>query len=91
MKKIFLSSLVVSLLLFAVMVMAGNKSAGEKCIGDADCEFECSCKDGVCIKKKEFSFGNSNKVGKPCNIDADCIGAGECVKGDFGKKRCSGE
>lgn len=91
MKKILLGLCVVLVFLFAIMVMAGDKSAGEKCIGDAECEFECSCKDGVCIKKKEFRFGNSDKAGKPCQIDADCIGAGECAEGDFGKKRCSGE
>jgi hypothetical protein len=91
MKKTVISICITTVFLCAITLMAGNKNAGEKCIGDADCEFHCSCKSGVCVKKKEFNFGGSDKVGKPCNIDADCIGAGECVEGDFGKKYCSGE
>jgi len=80
----------IPLLIGTIVAYAGSKQTGEKCIGDAECEFGNTCSDGVCTKKKEFDFGSSGKTGKPCQIDADCIGSGKCVEGDFGKKHCSG-
>jgi hypothetical protein len=74
----------------SAMVFAGDKSEGEKCFADFDCEFNHECKDGVCIKKREFDAGSSGKTGKSCFSDADCIGSGKCVEGNFGKKYCSG-
>ena len=90
MKMTYLPALIVALVLFAPGLVAGDKQAGEKCIADTQCAFQLKCNDGVCVKKKEFDFGGSGKTGKRCNIDADCIGSGECVKGNFGKKYCSG-
>ncbi len=68
------------------MVNAGDKGVGEKCFSDTECKFLLRCNDGVCIKKKEFDYGGSGKTGKPCNIDADCIGSGKCVEGFFWKE-----
>ncbi len=74
----------------SVMVLAGDKKKGEKCLADFDCEFNHECKDGVCVKKREFDAGSSGKTGNECFSDADCVGSGKCVEGKFGKKYCSG-
>ncbi len=88
-KIIFIISIVlVSVLFFTTLTI--SKGKGEKCLNQSECDFGFECNEGVCIKKKEFDFGSSGKTGKPCNIDADCIGLGECVEGEFGKKYCSG-
>jgi hypothetical protein len=67
-----------------------SKEKGDSCISDGECGFDLRCNDGVCVKKNEFDFGSSGKTGNPCNIDADCIGSGKCVKNNFGKGYCSG-
>lgn len=90
MKKMFVMSALLSAAFVSMTVFAGAKGQGEKCFGDHDCSFGLTCTDGACVKKKEFDFGGSGKSGKPCNIDADCINAGKCVEGTFGKKVCSG-
>lgn len=78
------------ILFFAFSLQAGDRQAGERCIADTECAFQFQCKENVCVKKQEFDYGGSGKSGKSCNIDADCIGAGKCVNGGFGKKVCSG-
>ncbi|MBN2079005.1 MAG: hypothetical protein JW838_08560 [Spirochaetes bacterium] len=69
--------------------MAGKKQ-GEHCFNDSECDSKCQCRDGVCVKKREWDFGSSGKSGKECNNDADCINSGKCVKNAFGKGYCSG-
>ncbi len=90
MKNIFI--MIISLVVagMSLAVMAGSGGQGDKCFADTECEFNLQCKDGACVKKKEFDFGSSGKSGKPCNNDADCINSGKCVEGMFGKKVCSG-
>lgn len=88
-KIIFISALVIAAAVSGT-VLAGNKGQGKKCFMDNECSFGLTCSGGACVKKKEFDFGGSGKSGKPCNIDADCINAGKCVEGTFGKKVCSG-
>ena len=89
MKKFTIVSAIISTLLLSfTFIMA---EVGGSCTGDASCDFEERCHNGVCIKKKEFDFGSSGKTGKPCQIDADCIGSGSCVDNGFGEKYCSGE
>lgn len=67
-----------------------NKGAGEQCTTNEECDFQFQCKDGVCVKKKEWDFGSSDKAGNECNNDADCINSGKCVKNAFGMGYCSG-
>lgn len=90
MKKILI--MIISLVMagMSLAVWAGSKGQGEKCFADTECGFNLQCKEGACVKKKEFDFGSSGKSGKPCQIDADCINSGRCVEGAFGKKVCSG-
>lgn len=88
MKKLFFFTLLISLTLITSGFLAADP--GDKCAGDASCDFGEKCQSGVCIKKRAFDFGGSGKNGKPCNIDADCIGSGSCVSNGFGKKFCSG-
>ena len=90
MKKIILPFIIIVCSISILTTLTLSKSKGEKCIGDAECDFGLTCNEGVCVKKKEFDFGSSGKTGKPCQIDADCIGSGKCVEGSFGKKYCSG-
>lgn len=90
MKKLIVITVSLFFAFASLAVMAGSKGQGEKCFADTECEFNLQCKDGVCVKKKQFDFGSSGKSGKPCNNDADCIGSGKCVEGAFGKKVCSG-
>ncbi|MBP7734477.1 MAG: hypothetical protein KA369_00760 [Spirochaetes bacterium] len=90
MKKMFFIYALAFVIAVSGTVMAGGKRQGEKCFMDNECSFGLTCTDGACVKKKEFDFGGSGKNGKPCNIDADCINAGKCVEGTFGKKVCSG-
>ena len=90
MKKICLIITALLLALTSMTVIAVGKGQGEKCFMDNECSFGLTCSDGACVKKKEFDFGGSGKSGKPCNNDADCINAGKCVEGTFGKKVCSG-
>ncbi len=90
MKKILFLLLVISLSIISLTADAGFKSKGDKCFNSSECGSQLECKDGVCVKKKEWDFGGSGKTGKPCSIDADCIGSGKCVEGSFGKKHCSG-
>lgn len=90
MKKIFITASIIVLCLSLLSIESFSKGKGEKCYNDSECDFGLHCNDGVCVKKKEFDFGGSGKTGKPCNIDADCIGAGKCVEGSFGRKYCSG-
>lgn len=91
MKKSFILSIAVAVILAACVLYAGSKSVGQRCIGDAECEFGSECKNGVCTKKKEYDYGSSGKTGQPCMIDADCIGSGRCVEGNYGQKHCSGK
>ncbi|MBN2434455.1 MAG: hypothetical protein JXK07_04225 [Spirochaetes bacterium] len=78
----------ITVLFFCTLIFFVNLSAkSSSCLGNHDCEFGQECKDGVCVKKP---LGSMDKSGKPCNIDADCIGAGKCVKNAFGKGYCSG-
>lgn len=74
---------------FSLTVVAGKKQ-GEHCFNNSECDSQCECKDGVCVKKKEWDFGSSGKSGKECNNDADCINSGKCVRNAFGKGYCSG-
>jgi hypothetical protein len=90
MKKLLFTTSLVFVIAVSGTVMAGSKGQGEKCFVENECSFGLVCTDGACVKKKEFDFGGSGKSGKPCNIDADCINAGKCVEGTFGKKVCSG-
>jgi hypothetical protein len=90
MKRVFIIIFIisVSVLLFSTLII--SKEKGDKCLNQAECDFGLECHEGVCVKKKEFDYGSSGKTGKPCNIDADCIGSGKCEEGKFGKKYCSG-
>ncbi len=88
MKKLFFFTILMSLMLATSGFLTANP--GDRCAGDASCGFGEKCQSGVCIKKNQFDFGGSGKNGKPCNIDADCIGSGKCVSNGFGKKFCSG-
>lgn len=90
MKKILIVLAAVIFSAAIVAIDADSKDKGDKCFSDGECGFGLSCNDGVCVKKKEFDFGSSGKTGKPCNIDADCIGSGKCEKNSFGKGYCSG-
>jgi hypothetical protein len=90
MNKILFALFITSLMIIPTSSNAGWKSKGEKCVNNAECGSQLECKNGVCVKKKEWDFGGSGKTGKPCNIDADCIGSGKCVEGSFGRKSCSG-
>lgn len=89
MKKTMISCAILIVAL-SIATIGIAKSAGERCVGDAECDFGAHCNNGVCVKKPEFDRGGSGKSGKPCSIDADCIGSGKCVEGSFGKKYCSG-
>jgi hypothetical protein len=90
MKKILLIVIMLFSSLFIITTFVISKEKGEKCLNQSECDFGLECHEGVCVKKKEFDFGSSGKTGKPCNIDADCIGSGTCEEGAFGKKYCSG-
>jgi len=83
MKKILIIGLIATAALFA-------KDKDGKCFSDSECSFGQECTSGVCTKKKEFDYGGSGKTGKECNIDADCIGSGKCVKSISGQGRCTG-
>lgn len=76
--------------MFAVILDVSSKDKGDTCTCDGECGFGLHCVDGVCVKQKEFDHGSSGKAGNPCNIDADCIGSGKCVKNNFGQGYCSG-
>jgi hypothetical protein len=88
MKKILLFTFVL-IIGFSLAAMAGKKQ-GEKCFNDSECEFQCECNGGVCVKKKEWDYGSSGKSGNSCNNDADCINSGKCVRNAFGQGHCSG-
>ena len=90
MKKITIFALSIVISLFLVSLDGKSKSKGDKCFSDGECGFGLTCNDGVCVKERSSDFGSSGKSGKPCNVDSDCIGSGECVKNSFGKGYCSG-
>ncbi len=90
MKKLLFVMVVLALSLPSIVIIAGSKGAGDKCIADTECEFHFRCHKGVCVRKAEFDHG-SGKTGQPCNIDADCIGSGKCVTNAMGMKYCAGE
>ncbi|MBN2435988.1 MAG: hypothetical protein JXK07_12055 [Spirochaetes bacterium] len=78
----------IAVLFFCTLIFFVNLSAeSSSCLGNHDCKFGQECKDCVCVKKQ---VGSMDKSGTPCNIDANCIGAGKCVKNVFGKGYCSG-
>jgi hypothetical protein len=90
MNKILFTLCITLLMGISITANAGWKSKGEKCVNNAECGSQLECRDGVCVKKKEWDFGGSGKTGKPCSSDADCIGSGKCEEGSFGRKYCSG-
>jgi hypothetical protein len=90
MKKLIIIALSISLTGILMNDTLLSKGQGDQCFNDIECDFGLTCKGGACVKKKEFDYGGSGKSGNPCNNDADCINAGSCIEGTFGKKVCSG-